>query len=226
MIDLCITGTLKSDILEFTVGDETKAIDRFSNSVHFSLEPKQTYRIYFEQKREQYIPRPVEIVLNLLLLPIRGLFNVITFNVDQAWEKEISAFKASGYIDINLETDTELSFEYKSGSFDKSQKYFYEPTVLFSSEYPTNQKNIADDSDIRRKHINFVQNVISVGIWFYLLFIFLLVISIKYSYHIAFAIVLSVIVIFSILIASLLINSFRKKKQLISALSKQNKHKE
>ena len=87
MIDLTISGTLDKDVVVFTLNGESKTVDQFSKQVHFSLEKRKTYRLYFEQKSEQYIPRCAEILLNIMFLPIRGIFNVLTFNTTQDWAK-------------------------------------------------------------------------------------------------------------------------------------------
>ena len=111
MIDLCISGNLDKDVVIFSLNGESKTVDQFSKQVHFSLEENKIYRLDFEQRSEQFMPGYVEIMLNILFLPIRGIFNVLTFNTDQTWEKDISAFKISGYIDINLNKNTNISFE-------------------------------------------------------------------------------------------------------------------
>ena len=100
MVDLLISGSPDNDAVVFSLNGESKTIDRFSNEVLFSLEAGQPYRLKFEQKSEQFIPHYVETFLNILFLPIRGTLNVLTFNTVQEWEKDISAFKISGYIDI------------------------------------------------------------------------------------------------------------------------------
>lgn len=36
-------------------------------------------------------------------------------------EEKISAFKVFGYIDINVESDTEITFQYVAGNYNKSK---------------------------------------------------------------------------------------------------------
>lgn len=225
MIDLCITGSLgedEKDIFEFTVDNNTKTIDQFNKSATFSIDTPQTCRIYFEQKRAEYIPRNMETVLNLLFLPIRGLLNIITFNAESNWECEVTGFRVSGYMDINLEKDITITFEYKKDFFDKLSNTFFKPKMCFDAEFNAVQTIIPDDNEIRKSHSEFVQKIISVSIWFYVLFAFLLVQSIKYSRHIALIIISSIIMVISIIITLIIIKSFKKKRQLIRILSKQS----
>ena len=64
MIDLSVSGALEKDMVVFSLNGESKAVDPFTKQIHFSLEEKKTYRLYFEQKPAQYIPplcrNPVE----------------------------------------------------------------------------------------------------------------------------------------------------------------------
>mgnify|MGYP000138721675 CR=1 FL=1 len=221
MVDLFISGSLDRDILAFTVENEIKTIDPFSKGIHFSLEKNRAYRIYFEQKSERYIPHSAEIILNLLCLPIRGVFNIITFNADQNWEKDISAYRVSGYIDVNLNENTEVFFSLKQGKYDKKTNIFYEPSITCSPNIIINQFVIPDAKDIVRNHMNFLQNIASVSVIFFALFIFLLTKSINNKLYGAFMLVLVVIIVFSILVAFLVVHSFKKRKRLLIIFSGQ-----
>ena len=226
MVDLfiTITGSLDRDILAFTVENETKTFDSFSKGIHFSLEKNRTYRICFEQKPARYLPRSAEIVLNLLCLPIRGIFNIITFNVDQNWEKDISAFRVSGYMDVNLNENTEVSFSFKQGRYDKKAHIFYEPTITCSPDMIISKLITPDAKAIARNHTSFLQNIASASVLFFALLIFLLIQSINHRQYGAFVFVLVVILVFSILVGYLVVNSFQKRKRLLTIFRAQVFH--
>ncbi len=224
MIDFSITGTIEEEILEFTIDGKTKSIDQFTPKINFALEDKGVYRIFFEQKIAKYIPEQIDKAVNILLMPIKGLFDILTFNVDSKWEEKISAFRVSGYIDINIESDTEITFQYTAGHFNKSKGYFDKPIILFSnkSKCEVFQQDIADDGDIKKKYYGFVQNVISVSMWFYILFGYLFIQSISHSNYTALIILLSVIIFFSVLIGVIFSKASVKKKKLILILKTMN----
>ena len=222
MINFCITGTLEEDILEFTINGETKSIDQFTKRIIFPLENKGIYRVYFKQKNAEYIPKQVEKVVKILFLPIKGLFNIITFNVDSIWEEKISGFRVSGYTDIKIERDIEIKFQYQAGYFDKLKECFNKPKILFYDECEVFQQNIIDDYNIKQKYEGFVQKVISVSMWFYILFGYLFVQSVAHKNQVAFVILLCTIIFFSILIGMILVNGLKKKKKLIDILKMRN----
>lgn len=152
MIDLSVSGALEKDMVVFSLNGESKAVDPFTKQIHFSLEEKKTYRLYFEQKPAQYIPRCAEILLNMVLLPIRGIFNVLTFHTIQTWEEDISAFRVSGCLDICLDRDTEISFEWKPGKFEKQTNTFYKPTISFSPDMQAEQTFLPDEKEIIKNY--------------------------------------------------------------------------
>lgn len=220
MIDLCITGYMKRDVLKFTIDGETKTIDQFTKSIHFSLENNRVYRINFEQQTEQYIPRYAEIVLNLLFLPVRGLFNIITFDVNQNWEKDVSAFRVFGYIEVKLNEDTEVFFEFKHGNFDEKAGVFSKPGITFSSDVSLHQTTAADPREVCRRHFDFLLNVASVSVLFFALFIFLSIAAFKNELLAAFIFVLAVMVAVGVLVGYLAVRSFKKRKRLLRQILK------
>lgn len=222
MINLCITGTIEDNVFSFTIDGETKIIDQFNKRVNFILKDKGVYRIFFKQKVEEYIPEKVDKAISILFIPIKGLFNIITFNVPYKWEEKISAFKVSGYIDINIERDTEITFQYKYGFFNELKECFDKPKILFFNACEVFQQNTAYEDDIKKKYCGFVQNVISVSMWFYILFGYLFIQSISHNNYLAFTVILNVLIIFSILIGLVLAKAFKKKKRLILILKTMN----
>lgn len=87
MIDLSITGMIEEGILEFTVNGKTKSIDQFTPKINFTLKDKGVCRIFFEHKMAKYVPERIEKAIDILFMPITGLFNILTFNVEPNWEK-------------------------------------------------------------------------------------------------------------------------------------------
>ena len=221
MIDLCIAGHTEESIFDFTIGTETKTIDPNSKSIHFGLESNQNYRVHFEQKFLPGFSPQIETILNILFLPIRGLFNIISFNADSQWEKEISAFRISGYFDITLKENTSLSFQFSHGYFDKAQSYFHTPKITFSPQLRITQENHLDLSEIKRKHFHFLQNVASVSIWFLCLFLFLLNVSVKEKIPFAIAFLSFILFAFLFLIGFVVIRSFITRKSLTFLLLNQ-----
>lgn len=221
MIDLCISGTLNKDLVIFSLNGESKTVDQFSKQVHFSLEERKTYRLYFEQKSEQYIPRCAEILLNILFLPIRGIFNVISFNTIQDWAKDISAFKLSGYIDINLNENTEISFELTQGNIEKNTNKFLSPAISFSPNVLVAQKLTPDIKEITKKHYNYLLNIGSASILLFALLIYLLTVGFKVKNDLACIATLLIIIMSSILVAYLILTSFKKRKALINTFIRQ-----
>lgn len=223
MIDLSIFGYLGKDVIIFTVDGETKTIDQFTRCIHFSLENNRMHRIYFEQKTERYIPWFAELMLDFLFFPIRGVFNIITFNIEQNWEKDISAFKVSGYIDVSLNENTEILFEFKHGQYDKEIKVFHEPTIVFSSNLLVTQSNTTDSKEISTKHYNFLKNIMSVAVLFFAFLFFLLTVALKNTLYVAFVSVLVIMILFAIIVGVLVLHSFKKKKHLLTVLSEQKR---
>lgn len=221
MIDLTISGTLDKDVVVFTLNGESKHIDQFSKQVHFSVEATKTNRLYFEQRSEQYIPHPAEIILNILFLPVRGIFNVLTFNTVQMWEKDISAFKLSGYIDISLNETAEITFELRQGRFEKQTNTFYRPTISFSPDVLVDQTCLMDVNEITKKHHNHVLNICSAAVLLLGILLYLLFAGLKNEMYVACIITSTFIIIFSILTLSLIWHSFKKRSYLISTLTAQ-----
>ena len=224
MIDLTISGTLGKDIIVFTLNGESKHIDPFTKQVHFSIEEAKNHRLYFEQKSGQYIPHTAEIILNILSFPFRGAFNILTFNTE-TWEKDISAFKLSGYVDINLTENTEISFKLGQGGFEKQTNTFDKPTISISPDMPIDQTCLVDVKEIIKKHRSHVLNVCSatallLGILFYLLFA-----GLKNKMYVACIITSTFITFFSLLTLCLILYSFKKRSCLISALTAQQEKK-
>lgn len=228
MIDLCISGILDEDLsgdfLVFSIDGESKTIDRFSGQVHFSLEKNKAYRLYFEQKSEQAIPRFAENILDVLFLPVRGILNAVTFNTSPTWWKDISAFKISGYIDIDLNENAEISFELKSGSFDKNTDMFCPPVISFSRGISTEQSCIPDFHGITKAHHNHLLNIASTSVLLLALLFYLLHVGAKNEMNVACVITTALIISFVILTAWLILHSFKKRDSLIIALAgQQNK---
>lgn len=222
MIDLSITGTIEEGVFEFTFCGETKSIDQFTPKINFHLEGKGVHRIFFEQKKAKYIPGQIDKAVSILLTPLKGLFNILTFNVDSKWEEKISAFKVSGYIDVDIESDTELTFQYTAGYFNRSKGDFNKPVLLFSSkgECEVFQKYIIDYDAVKNRYYSFVQNVISVSMWFYILFGYLFIQSVLHGNYGALIILLIAVIFFSALIGVVLAKASVKKNKLILMMSK------
>ena len=221
MIDLCISGNLNKDGVVFSLDGETQTITQFSEEVHFSLEENQEYRIYFEQKQSEYISHFAEILLNIISLPIRGIFNVITFNSDQNWEKDISAFKLSGYIDVCISEDTKVSFELKRGNFARESNTFTTPMISFSPDVLTEQLFTADEEEISKEHSVFLWNIVSVSILLFAILIYLLCVGVNNDIYIAKIVVSILLVAFAGVLSFLVVHSFKKKRTLLEILGSQ-----
>ena len=216
MIDLHISGVTEEYSVDFTVGGETKTVDSVRKDIHFSLEENKEYRVYFEQKTPKYLPRGVEILLEILFLPLRGLFNVITFNVKPDWEKDVSAFRVSGYFDVKPKENTDLSFRLKPGEYDG--KSFSRPELVFSSETEVRQAAIPAPEEIFSGHGRYLKNILSVGLLFFALFIYLLAVAVDNAIPAAIICVSAVLLFGTILLGYSIFRSFKKRKTLLAAL--------
>lgn len=196
-------------------------MDQFSKQVHFSLEERKTYRLYFEQKSEQYIPRCAAFMLHILFLPIRGVLNVLTFNTNQNWEKDISAFKLSGYIDITLNENTEISFKLTQGYIEKTTNKFRDPTISFSPNVLVEQELTPDSKEITKKHCDHLLNIASASLLLFALLIYLFAVGFKNEKYYACIATSLFIIIFAILTVYLVLTSFKKRKALMEAFSSQ-----
>lgn len=225
MIDLYISGILDEDLggdaVIFSIGGESKNVDLFSGQVHFLLEENKTYHLRFEQRSQRSVPQFVENILDVLFLPVRGILNVITFNVDPDWWKDISAFKISGYVDINFNANAEISFELKVGYFDKNTNTFCPPAISFSPDISTERSCIPDVKEITKAHHNHLLNIASGSVILFALLFYLLYVGVKNEINVACVIVSILIISFVILTVWLILHSFRKRKALIIALNSQ-----
>lgn len=225
MIDLCISGILDEelggDAVIFSIGGESKNVDLFSGQVHFLLEENKTYRLRFEQRSQRSVPQFVENILDVLFLPVRGILNAITFNGSPDWWKDVSAFKISGYVDINFNANAEISFELKSGYFDKNTNTFCPPAISFSPDISTERSCIPDVKEITKAHHNHLLNIASGSVLLFALLFYLLYVGVKNERNVACVIVSILIISFAILTAWLILYSFRKRKSLIIALNSQ-----
>lgn len=222
MIDLCISGTLDQDTVIFSINGESKAVDQFSKQAHFRLEENKTYRIGFEQVSSNDIPRFAEIILDILFLPVRGVFNILMFNNDRNWEEDISAFKLSGYIDVNINKDAEISFELRRGKFNKSINKFQSPVIVFSHDALIEQSCYPDSKEVTQKHLKYLLNIASVGVWLFALLFYLIFIGLRNKIYSAVVIVSALAISFGILIAYLIFYSFKEKRSLLTILAKQH----
>ena len=225
MIDLYISGTIEKDAVIFSLNGESKTINQFSKQIHFSVEEKKIYRIHFEQKNEQFIPRHIEIILNILFLPIRGIINILAFNTIPIWWNDISAFKISGYIDIDLNETTEISFELKQGHFDKSTNMFCPPVISFSPDILTEQSCTADITEIKKAHHNHLSNIASASILLFALLLYLLYIGAKNELDVACIITSILMILLCILTTWLIWHSFKKRGALLMVLNNQQSKK-
>lgn len=223
MMDLSISGTPEKDSVVFTLDGESGTVDPFSGKIHFSLEEKKTYRLFFRQKSEQNLPRFAEILLNILFLPVRGVFNVLTFNANSSWEKDICGYKISGYMDITLKENTELSFSLKPGRFDKTTGTFSEPAISFSPKIPFEQTCLPDAGEINKAHRNHVLNICSAGLLCLALLLYLFFVGWEHAIPLACMVTSGLILCFGALIFCLILHSFRKRDRLQSALTEQSK---
>ncbi len=225
MIDLCISGILDEDLggdaVIFSIGGESKNVDLFSGQVHFLLEENKTYRLRFEQRSQRSVPQFVENILDVLFLPVRGILNVITFNGSPDWWKDVSAFKISGYVDINFNANAEISFELKSGYFDKNTNTFCPPAISFSPDISTERSCIPDVKEITKAHHNHLLNISSGSVILFALLFYLLYVGVKNEINVACVIVSILIISFVILTVWLILHSFRKRKALIIVLDSQ-----
>lgn len=225
MIDLCISGILDEDLggdaVIFSIGGESKNVDLFSGQVHFLLEENKTYRLRFEQRSQRSVPQFVENILDVLFLPVRGILNAITFNGSPDWWKDVSAFKISGYVDINFNANAEISFELKSGYFDKNTNTFCPPAISFSPDISTERSCILDVKEITKAHHNHLLNIASGSVLLFALLFYLLYVGVKNEMNVACIIVSILIISFVILTVWLILHSFRKRKALIIVLDSQ-----
>lgn len=225
MIDLYISGILDEDLggdaVIFSIGGESKNVDLFSGQVHFLLEENKTYRLRFEQRSQRSVPQFVENILDVLFLPVRGILNAITFNGSPDWWKDVSAFKISGYVDINFNANAEISFELKSGYFDKNTNTFCPPAISFSPDISTERSCIPDVKEITKAHHKHLLNIASGSVLLFALLFYLLYVGVKNEMNVACVIVSILIISFVILTAWLILYSFRKRKSLIIALNSQ-----
>ena len=225
MIDLCISGILDEDLggdaVIFSIGGESKNVDLFSGQVHFLLEENKTYRLRFEQRPQRSVPQFVENILDVLFLPVRGILNAITFNGSPDWWKDVSAFKISGYVDINFNANAEISFELKAGYFDKNTNTFCPPAISFSPDISTERSCIPDVKEITKAHHNHLLNIASGSVILFALLFYLLYVGVKNEINVACVIVSILIISFVILTVWLILHSFRKRKALIIALNSQ-----
>lgn len=221
MIDLCISGNLNKDLVVFSLNGESQTVDQFSKQVHFSIEERKTHRLYFEQRSEQYIPHYAEILLNILFFPIRGIFNVLTFNTTQDWAKDISAFKLSGYIDINLQENTEISFKLIHGNIEKNTHEFRSPSISFSPNVSVEQQLTPDIKEITKKHNNHLLNICSASILLFALLFYLLAVGLKNENYFSFVATSLIIIMFIVLTLYLILTSFKKRKTLMKTFISQ-----
>ena len=217
MIDLCISGTLNKDLVIFSLNGESQTIDQFSKQIHFLLEERKTYRIYFEQRTEQYIPRYAETLLNILFLPIRGVFNVLTFNTVQDWAKDISAFKLSGYIDVNLSENTEIAFELAQGYVETTTNKFFSPTISFSPNAFMKSTLTPNIREITKKHGNHLLNILSASLLLLTMLVYLLSVGFKNENLFACVVTSLLIVTFVFLTIYLILISFKRRRTLIKS---------
>lgn len=225
MIDFRISGFLEKDSMVFSLNGEEKTISQTCQSVQFFLEENKTHRVYFEQRTEQLIPHQVEVVLNILFLPVRGVFNAILFNADQNWEREISAFKLSGYIDVNPTENAEVSFKVKQGYFEKNAGGFYKPTITFSPGVLVEQTVATDAKEITKKHNNHLLNIASVGVLLLALFVVLLFAAAENLGFTEVTLVLTIMLALVGVGVFLVLHSFKRKKQLLALLKKHEQNK-
>ena len=147
--------------------------------------------------------------------------HVITFNVDPDWWKDVSAFKISGYVDINFNANAEISFELKAGYFDKNTNTFCPPAISFSPDISTERSCIPDVKEITKAHHNHLLNIASGSVILFALLFYLLYVGVKNEINVACVIVSILIISFVILTVWLILHSFRKRKALIIALNSQ-----
>ena len=135
------------------------------------------------------------------------------------WEKDISAFKISGYIDINLSENTQISFDLTRGKFDKNVNRFYEPTISFFPDISAERLCTPDVEEIIKKHHDHLLNIVSTSVILFALMFYLLFIGFKNKIYTACVIVSLFIIAFGTLSVYLILFSFKKRKDLITTLT-------
>ena len=226
MITLSINGIFREDeVYQLKINDDVKLIDQFSKCACFSLPARGNYRIYFEQKRTCQLPKCIGIPLMILCFPFRGLFNILTFNSENNWEKETTAFRLAGYIDIDICEDSEIKFRTIQSYYDQNSNVFIEPSLQIDSPCDQTMQNIWDDIGIRQKYNAFLKNLISVSIWFYVLFGYLFSRAVYGSNRIAIISVGVILLLVSCIIIGLIAVNHKKMKKILHCFELQ-RHKE
>ena len=205
----------EDDIYELRINDDIKVIDQFTRNISFSLKDNGLYRVYFEQKHGHQLPKYIGIPLMLLCLPLKGLFNILTFNSEHDWYKETTAFRLSGYVDIEVHEDSEMEWRVTWGYFDQKRGTFVEPVLETSPSCNQLLSNVCDNTEIRRKYNAFINNLASVSIWFYLLFGYLFGISVYNSNHFAMILTGLLLLSLSCIILGIILVSRRKMRRLL-----------
>lgn len=119
---------------EVTFSGQKKIIDNEIQHVSFNFEKKGTYDIEFSQKGINETFSFMQKLMYLLFLPIIGLFaGFSVFGETLSVYGRINPYLITQKITLEIESDTQIDAVYVRPAYDKKQRIWLKPNLLFSN---------------------------------------------------------------------------------------------
>lgn len=111
-----------------SVGKIDKFIDSTRRNVSFYLKEGE-HQVYIEQ---YFPPTPCGVLrklIDVVTLPFVGVFNILSFNSNVEWEREVCAFGLRSVLNLNVCEDAEYKITLSKSEFSWETERFSEPSI-------------------------------------------------------------------------------------------------
>lgn len=136
-MELKVNMNIDEDItteFKITFLGQTKIIDNKEKSAVFTFKEVGTYDIEFSQQAVDEEFSTMQKIMYLLFLPLMGIFSIFSAFGDSTWSlyKKVQPYLITQTVTLEVNGDMELKISYIPSVYDKKQKNWLEPNLLFS----------------------------------------------------------------------------------------------
>ncbi len=193
-----------------SVGEMEKIIDSVHPAVSFSVD-NGPCEILIEQFSEPTPDGGFWKILNIISLPLKGLFNMIFSYTDVEWEEKIRAYKLKSRITIDVLDDCEYEFSLIDSEFLWRTESFSSPVVMCDENVDIHTESIENPDSIDQCYQKFIQKMYS-EFSFVLLFFGILLYNYKRDGNKATMIICGIVIV-GLFIFAIFLNVFNEKKR-------------
>ncbi|MGN1134188.1 MAG: hypothetical protein ACI4RN_07025 [Oscillospiraceae bacterium] len=211
---LSIQGNIPENTnLLVKIGEETEIINNMNNTVEFDLPEDKEYCVIFEEPAEKPARNALGIVIFILTILLQGLFNIVMFNTDTRWYKNIKCSTVKAKVYVNLKEDTKMEVCYSYAHFNDDLRYV-QAAFTVEQDMKTETENYFNKESFVNAYFGYVKQIVSVAFIVMIVFAYLMYISVK-NINGAAICLMAVLIAAIILITALVLRSQYKKMKVL-----------